>query len=170
MGRYYDLVKANFNKLRNDEASMWKHIEIMDELLEEMAKPHKERYWEVLRDTHEVMHGKHFDREYAEWQVEHMHHKDRNGREHRGEHWTYEETTAVMGKYRSQLAPEITPCDFYVAVNAQWHDYYCWMRDYFDSDEAAENAIIESAVMFWFEDEDWDGNDKVWVYFRNKAK
>lgn len=23
MGRYYDMVKANFNKLRNDEAVMW---------------------------------------------------------------------------------------------------------------------------------------------------
>lgn len=30
MGRYYDMVKANFGKLRNDEAAMWEHIEIMD--------------------------------------------------------------------------------------------------------------------------------------------
>lgn len=165
MGRYYDLVKANFGKLRNDEASMWKHIEIMDELLEEMAKPHKERYWEVLRDTHEVIHGKHFDREYAEWQVEQMHHKC-GDKHYKGEHWSYEQTSNVMANYRGQLPSEVTPCDFYVALNAEWHDYHCLMRKLFANEEEAEKAIIEGAVAFWFLDEDYDGNDKVWVYFR----
>ena len=169
MGRYYDMVKANFNKLRNDEASMWKHIEVMDELLEEMEKPHKERYWEVLRDTHEIMYGKHFDKEYAEWEVEHMYHKDKEGRIHRGEHWPYEDTTAVMSRYKAMLPAEVTACDFYVALNAQWHDYYCWMREHFSAEEA-EEAIIESAVRFWFLDDDWEDATKVWCYFRMKRK
>lgn len=28
MGRYYDMVKANYNKLRNDESVMWGSIEM----------------------------------------------------------------------------------------------------------------------------------------------
>ena len=38
MGRYYDMVKANFNKLRNDESVMWGSIEMWDEHLEEMRE------------------------------------------------------------------------------------------------------------------------------------
>ena len=165
MGRYYDMVKANYNKLRNDESVMWGSIEMWDKHLEEMKEHHPDKYWEIMRDTHEMMYGKHFDKEYAEWQVEHMHHKC-NGKEYKGEHWSYEETFNVMQKYRGVLSPEITPCDFYVALNAQWHDYQCWMHEHFESEEEVDTAIIESAVVFWFKDEDYDGNDKVWSYFR----
>ena len=166
MGRYYDMVKANFNKLRNDEGVMWGSIDLMDGLLEEMAEHHKERYWKVLRDTHELMYGKHFDKEYAEWQVERMHHKSPDGKVYKGEHWPMEQTSEVMQKYRGKISAEITPGDFYVALNTQWHDYICWAKEHFPNEADAENAIIEMAVRFWFMDDDWEGNDKVWVYFR----
>lgn len=166
MGRYYDMVKANFNKLRNDESVMWGSVGLIDGLLEEMAEHHKERYWKVLRDTHELMYGKHFDKEYAEWQVERMHHKTPDGKVYKGEHWPMEQTTAVMMKYKMELSPEITPGDFYVALNTQWHDYICWAMEHFPNEADAENAVIEMAVRFWFKDDDWEGNDKVWVYFR----
>lgn len=169
MGRYYEMVKANYNKLRNDDKVMWGSVALVDALLEEMAEHHKERYWQMMRDTHELMHGKHFDKEYAEWQVEQMQHKC-GDKHYKGEHWTYEETSAVMSKYRPSLPAEVTPCDFYVALNAQWHDYHCWMKGIFGNEEEVENAIIESAVKFWFEDDDWDAPDKVWCYFRMKHK
>lgn len=169
MGRYYDLVKANYNKLRNDDKVMWGSIEIMDALLEDMAEHHKERYWQIMRDTHELMHGKHFDKEYAEWQVSQMHHKC-GDTIYKGEHWSYEATTNVMGKYRSILPSEVTPCDFYVALNAQWHDYQCWAKEHFNNEEDAENAIIEGAIAFWFKDDDWATPDKVWSYFRMMNK
>jgi hypothetical protein len=44
------------------------------------------------------------------------------------------------------------------------------MRELFATEQEAEDAIIKSAVKFWFQDEDWDGNDKVWAYFRMKNK
>lgn len=164
MGRYHNLAKANYNKLRSDEGVMWGSIAIIDALLEEMAEKHKERYWKVMRDTHELMHGKHFDKEYAEWQVEQMHHKC-GDKVYKGEHWSCDETTAVMGRYRGQLPGEVTPCDFYVALNSQWHDYHCWAMQIFGENGEAENAIIEGAVAFWFKDEDYPGADKVWSYF-----
>ena len=169
MGRYYDLVKANFNKLRNDDKVMWGSIELWDKHLEEMLPHHPDKYWEIMRDTHELMYGKHFDKEYAEWQVEQMHHKC-GDKVHKGEHWSYDQTADVMDDYKATLPAEITPCDFYVALNSQWHDYHCLYMSLFPSEEEAEKAIIESAIKFWFKDDDWAGNDKVWVYFRSKPK
>lgn len=160
------MVKANYNKLRNDEGVMWGSVALMDGLLEEMADHHKERYWKVLRDTHELMYGKHFDKEYAEWEVEQMHHKSPDGKVYKGEHWTMEQTSEVMQKYRGKISAEITPGDFYVALNTQWHDYICWAKEHFPNEADAELAIVEMAVRFWFMDDDWVGNDKVWVYFR----
>lgn len=168
MGRYYDMVKANYNKLRNDDNVMWGSIEMWDKHLEEMREHHPDMYWAMMRHTHELMYGKHFDEEYGEWEVEQMHHKGKDGRVFKGERWSHDDTTAVMAKYRNVLAPEITPCDFYVALNTHWHDYICWAKEKFPTEAEAEGAIIEMAVRFWFQDEDWGDNDKVWEYFSLK--
>lgn len=168
MGKYYDMVKANYNKLRNDESVMWGSIEMWDKHLEEMREHHPDKYWAMMRHTHELMYGKHFDKEYAEWEVEKMHHKGKDGRVYKGERWSHDGTTAVMAKYRNVLPPEVTPCDFYVALNTEWHDYICWAKEKFPTEAEAEGAIIEMAVRFWFMDEDWGDNDKVWEYFSMK--
>jgi hypothetical protein len=42
--------------------------------------------------------------------------------------------------------------------------------EHFESEVDAELAIIEMAVRFWFMDDDWDDNTKVWCYFRIKNK
>lgn len=168
--RYWELIKSNIDKIKGDDAKMNKILELTDELLEEMSHPHPERYWQFMRDTHEVFYGKHFDREYAEWQVEQMHHKSKDGKAHRGEHWSYEQTTEVMQSYKSKLPAEVTPGDFYVALNTEWHDYICWAMEHYPSEGEADNAIIEMAVRFWFMDDDWESADKVWAYFRMKNK
>lgn len=168
--RYWELIKGNIDKIKGDDAKMNKILELTDELLEGMSHPHPERYWQFMRDTHEVFYGKHFDREYAEWQVEQMYHKDKNGRTHRGEHWTLEQTTEVMQSYKSKLPAEVTPADFYVALNTEWHDYICWAMEHYESEDEADNAIIEMAIRFWFMDDDWGDNCKVWEYFRKKNK
>lgn len=169
MGRYYDMVKANYNKLRNDESAMWGSVEIMDKHLEEMMKPHPEKYWQIMRATHELIYGKHFDKEYGEWQVSTMHHKC-GDKTYKGEHWSIEETTSVMTQYRAVLSPEVTPYDFYVALNSEWHDYHCWAKEHFAVEGEMEGAIIDGAVRFWFRDDDWPTSDKVWCYFALKAK
>ena len=44
MGRYYDMVKANFNKLRNDDNVMWGNVEMWDKHLEEMREHHPDLF------------------------------------------------------------------------------------------------------------------------------
>lgn len=160
------MIQANYSKVRGDEKIMYGSVNIIDDMLEEMKGHHPDKYWEVMRSTHELMYGKHFDKEYAEWEVEQMHHKSPDGKVYKGEHWPMEQTSEVMQKYRGKISAEITPGDFYVALNTQWHDYICWVKEHSPNEADAENAIIEMAVRFWFMDDDWAGNDKVWVYFR----
>lgn len=165
---YKEMVKANYGKIQNDEKIMWASVALVDGLLEEMREHYKKRYWQFMRDAHEIMCGKHYDEEYAEWDVSQMYHKSPDGREYKGAHWSIEQTSDVMQSYRGKLPHEITPYDFFVALNAQWHDYICWARDRFDSDEDADIAVIDMAVRFWFLDDDWGEPTKVWDYFRMK--
>lgn len=50
----------------------------------------------------------------------------------------------------------------YVAINAQYHDYCELFEKWFGNN--FDEKIIASAVDFWFEDDDFEGN-KVWKYF-----
>lgn len=163
------MIQANYSKVRGDEKIMYGSVDIIDDMLEEMKEHHPDKYWEVMRSTHELIYGKHFDKEYAEWEVAQMHHKGDDGKVHRGEHWTIEQTTEVMQLYKSKLPAEITAGDFYVALNTEWHDYICWAMEHYPSEGEADNAIIEMAVRFWFLDDDWGDNIKVWEYFRAKS-
>ena len=54
------------------------------------------------------------------------------------------------------------PCDVYVAINAQYHDYCKLFDSWFGGN--IDNKVFESAITFWFKDVDFDG-DKVWEYF-----
>lgn len=162
------MVKDNIARLKGNEGAMWQSIEILDDMLEDMKEDNPNKYWCYMRRLHEAMFGEHYNKEYAIWEVEQMHHIDENGKVNKGEYWGYEETTAVMSKYRTKLPIEITPCDFYVALNAQYHDYWCLERKKHPTEEATEAAIIEMAIHFWFLDEDWDAPTKVWRYFRMK--
>lgn len=169
MGRYYDMIKANYNKLRNDDNVMWGHIEMWDKHLEEMREPHPDMYWAMMRHTHELMYGMHFDKEYAEWQVERMHHIGDDGREYKGERWSMKEASQVAQKYRGRYPSEYNDYDIYVALNAQWHDTICTAKRHFASVEDAENYIIKEAIAVWLNDSDWGSTDKVWRYFRCKT-
>jgi hypothetical protein len=56
----------------------------------------------------------------------------------------------------------VEPCDVYVAINAQYHDYAKLFEEWFGGN--IDNKVFESAITFWFKDVDFDG-DKVWEYF-----
>lgn len=59
-------------------------------------------------------------------------------------------------------ANDVEPCDVYVAINAQYHDYAKLFEEWFGGN--IDNKVFESAITFWFKDVDFDG-DKVWEYF-----
>lgn len=64
---------------------------------------------------------------------------------------------------QSEVLPnDVEPCDVYVAINAQYHDYAKLFEEWFGGN--IDNKVFESAITFWFKDVDFDG-DKVWEYF-----
>lgn len=60
------------------------------------------------------------------------------------------------------LPNDVEPCDVYVAINAQYHDYAKLFEEWFGGN--IDNKVFESAITFWLKDVDFDG-DKVWEYF-----
>lgn len=65
-------------------------------------------------------------------------------------------------KMTNRLPNDVEPCDVYVAINAQYHDYAKLFEEWFGGN--IDNKVFESAITFWFKDVDFDG-DKVWEYF-----
>lgn len=65
-------------------------------------------------------------------------------------------------KTNPNLTNDVEPCDVYVAINAQYHDYAKLFEEWFGGN--IDNKVFESAITFWFKDVDFDG-DKVWEYF-----
>ena len=161
---YIELVKENAAKFRGDEKTMWASIESVSALLEKIKEEHPDLYWSFLREQHEAMVGHHFNESYAKWQVERMHHKGMDGTEYKGEHWPIEATNSVLAKHRPKIPAEYNEWDFYVALNATYHDFCAWAKKRFA--ERAEEEIIEMAIVFWFMDEDWGTKTKVWDYYR----
>lgn len=51
-----------------------------------------------------------------------------------------------------------------IALNAQYHDYCELLKAWFGDN--IDTKVIESAVNFWFKDDDYKGGNKVYKYFR----
>lgn len=70
-------------------------------------------------------------------------------------------------KYVRNINSSITVWDVYVAINAQYHDYIRLYSEWFRNINKNEldNKIIESAITFYFKDED-SGSTKTWNYFK----
>ena len=102
-----------------------------------------------------------------EYQVEQMYHTDKNGHKIHKPWFTMVEAKAIHDRKIKGINKDITVCDVYVALNAQYHDNINLYEKWFpqaDEDEL-EAIIIESTIVDWFEDED-ASSEKVWRYFR----
>lgn len=69
---------------------------------------------------------------------------------------------ALQSMVQAEVLNDVEPCDVYVAINAQYHDYAKLFEEWFGGN--IDNKVFESAITFWFKDVDFDG-DKVWEYF-----
>lgn len=74
---------------------------------------------------------------------------------------------STFDKYVRNINSSITVWDVYVAINAQYHDYIRLYSEWFRNINKNEldNKIIESAITFYFKDED-SGSTKTWNYFK----
>lgn len=137
-------------------------------LFDKIQDKDKKLFQKGIRKFHEKARGPHFDETYAEEQVEEMYHTKRNGNICRGEIFNEDEAQKVYDREVRRLNGNATVWDVYVALNAQYHDYAKLYKEWFgDNDEKVKDKVIESAVAFWFKDEDAEPG-KVWKYFNEE--
>ncbi len=137
------------------EKAMWKSVEATNAAMEYIREKDPAKYHSLLRDLHEDLCGAHYDKEFAEADVEKICYTDAAGNEHHGAHWTMEQIeTATQGK---KFPDGTTPWDRYVAYNAAYADF-CKKFD--------DEQVLDIAYLFFFADEDWNGKGKIWKYMQ----
>lgn len=81
-----------------------------------------------------------------------------------GEKFDMSKAKEVCERYRGIIPQSVTHADVYVAINAQYHDYCELFKAWFGDN--IDTKIIESAINFWFKDDDYKGGCKIWKYFK----
>ena len=119
----------------------------------------EEPYYEDRKKEHSTKHlyrasksNDHFSVHEAEDLVANMYHYD-GGRKYVGEKYSMMKAKEVCERYRGMLPTHINYIDVYVAINAQYHDYSILFKSWFGDN--IDSKIIESAVVFWFRDDDF---------------
>lgn len=107
----------------------------------------------------------HFDFSEARYVVSEMFHSD-NGRKCYGEKYGMDKAKEVCERYRGFIPSTVTATDVYVAINAQYHDYANLFKSWFGDD--IDHKVFESAIVFWFKDEDNPGSGKLVRYFEDR--
>ena len=140
-----------------NEKTMWESIDSFSELLEELKESHPQMYWDFMREQHGIMFHNHYDQSFAEYDVSQMHYTDKNGVKHYGAYWTAEQIeSATQGM---KFPQGTTKWDKFVAFNAAYSDF---CRDFDDA------QVLKIGWLFYFADEDWGSDTKIWEYMDDK--
>lgn len=127
----------------------------------------EESLFEIMKDFHEKLIGKHFTEPYALYQVSQMYHTNNKGIKIDAPLFSIEATKKIYDRRIRPLNKDVTIWDVYVALNAQYHDNINLYEKWFPNatNNEIEDKIVEATISNWFEDED-ASSDKVWEYFR----
>jgi hypothetical protein len=117
----------------------------------------------TARSMRGMHHDEHFNEFDAKEVVADMYHIE-NGKKQDGEKFSMIKAKEVYERYRGTIPHNITVADIYVAINAQYHDYCELFKAWFGSN--IDSKIIESAIVFWFKDTDYNKGFKLTEYFK----
>lgn len=106
----------------------------------------------------------HLTEHQAKDMVSEMYHIDSN-RKYIGEKFDIYKAKEICERYRSMIPKEANYIDVYLAVNSQYHNYICLFKQWFDASEI-DCKIVQSAIHYWFNDDDWAYKDKVQKLFK----
>lgn len=152
---YSEMIQEAKAKGLATEKVMWDSMEDLEELLCRMKKEHPKEYWMFLRKQHGRLFRNHYDEKFAEHDVEHLMWTDREVHKHNGAYWS---CSQIKEATKGMVFPSgTTDHDKYVAYNVTKSDL-CKVLD--------DEHILKVAHAFWFADEDFDGEGKIWVYMK----
>lgn len=136
-----------------NEKTMWESIDSFSDLLEELEESHPVLYWAFMRKQQGIMYGGHYNEEFALYDVEQIHYTTKSGEKKYGAYWTVDQVEAATAGMR--FPPGTTRWDKFVAMNLA-HSDFC--KEFDDA------TILKIGYVFFFMDEDWGSDTKVWDY------
>ena len=143
----------SYAKNGGDEKKMWQSVAVTEEAMDYIRETNPTKWECLMRKLHESLNGKHYNEEFALADSAKIHYLDANGAEKHGAHWTCEQIeTATADK---TFAKNVTKWDKFVAFNAMYAD----LCSKFD-----EAQILCAAYLFFFADQDWKSDGKIWDY------
>lgn len=151
--RYIDIVKTATNK--NDKV-MWLQIKEVSDLIDQLWKSHPDMAQRFMMKAYGTLHGEHFNEQLAKEFVNAMYHYNNKEDKIVGEVVGVEEAESIL----EPSDRERMRWDAYVAANTMMHDMARADMD--------RRSIMEATRMFWFEDDDFDGESKIFWYFANR--
>ena len=151
--KYSEMIQEAKAKGLTTETMMWESVEDVEELLCSMKKEHPKEYWMFLRKQHGRLYKNHYTEDFAKHDVEHLMWTDKDGHKHDGAYWTCDQ---IKEATKGMTFPAgTTEHDKYVAFNVM-KSYLCKVLD--------DEHIIKATHAFWFADEDFEGEGKIWVH------
>ena len=153
------MYKKMIEQARKDgvasEKVMNASIESVDKVLEDIKELHPELYRAFITKQHELLYGPHYNELFAEMAVADICYTDADGKERRGAYWSAAEIDEAT---RGLTFPSgTTRWDKYVAFNSFKSDV---------SKDLDDAQVISSAYSFYFADEDFKGQGKIWRYMQ----
>ena len=94
--------------------------------------------------------------------VSKMYHVE-SGRKYIGKKFDIYRAKEIYDRYRGMLPAFASVYDVYIAINSQYHNYAVLFKSWFGS--SIDTQVIESAINFWFGDDDCMADNKVHKYF-----
>ena len=149
----YKKMITDFAEHGGDEKKMWESVAVTSDAMDVLKEVAPKEYECYMRKMAETLYGKHYTEELALADVAEMHCTDANGAKHHGAHWTVDEVEKATAD--KTFGKSVTKWDKYVAYNATWCDL---------SSEFNDEDILCIAYKFWFADEDWKSQGKIWDY------
>lgn len=166
--KYHEIVEEARKMGLGTEKKMEKSVEHISEFMCEMMPIHPDKYWHFMRKEFGNLFDGHYNKAFAEYDVEEMHHKDKIGKIYEGEHWSITD----IRKAGLKVPAPYNEWDLYVALNGEYHDSCEGLKERHPewTEEKIDNEIIHSAMDFYFMDDDWSGKRKVWDYMQLSRK
>lgn len=150
---YKELIERYAKNGGGDEKKMWASIAVTSKAMDYIKETNPGMYDCLTRELSEVLNGKHYSEEFAKKDVAKLQYTNANGEKKTGAYWTKDEIEAATA---NQTFPKgTTVWDKYVAYNATYADF-CKKFD--------DEQILCMAYIFWFSDEDWKSDGKIWDY------
>ena len=105
---------------------------------------------------------RHMNEEESKELVSKMYHIE-NGRKYIGEKFDLHKAKEICERYKGVLPSTVTYCDIYIVINSHYHDYITLYKSWFGDN--VDCKIIESAIVFWFMDDDYQYEKKVEKFY-----